>query len=81
LNSKMEILEEEIRTVIAKLPARIRAYVVLKDGHYTVIINDQLSPVAKMRAYRHEVNHIMDGDFEKATSADMIEIRAHSVVE
>ena len=77
----MEILEEEIRTVIAKMPATIRAYVVLKDGHYTVIINDQLSPVAKMRAYRHEVNHIMNGDFERSCSVDLIEIRAHSAVE
>jgi len=77
----MEILEEEIRTVIAKLPARIRAYVVLKDDHYTVVLNDQLSPIAKMRAYRHEVNHIMSGDFERTTSADLIEIRAHRIIE
>ena len=75
------VTEEEIKIVVAKMPATIRAYVVLKDDHYTVIINDQLSPVAKMRAYRHEVNHIMNGDFERTTSADMIEIRAHSVVE
>jgi len=77
----MEILEEEIRTVIAKLPARIRAYVVLKDDHYTVVINESLCPVARMRAYRHEVNHIMNGDFEKTTSVDLIEIRAHSAAE
>ena len=75
------VTEEEIKTVVAKMPTSIRAYVVLKDDHYTIVINDQLSPVAKMRAYRHEVNHIMNGDFEKTTSADMIEIRAHSVVE
>lgn len=66
---------------MAKMPARIRAYVVLKDDHYTVVLNDQLSPVARMRAYRHEVNHIMNGDFEKTTSVDLIEIRAHSIIE
>lgn len=77
----MVIREEEITVVLAKMPARIRAYVVLKDDHYTVVINDQLSPVAKMRAYRHEVNHIMNGDFEKTTSVDLIEIRAHSAIE
>ena len=75
------VTEEEIKTVIAKMPACIRAYVVLKDDHYTVVINDQLSPVAKMRAYRHEVNHIMAGDFERSCSVDLIEIRAHSAVE
>lgn len=77
----MEILEEEITVVLAKMPARIRAYVVLKDDHYTVVINEALSPVARMRAYRHEVNHIMNGDFEKTTSVDLIEIRAHSAAE
>lgn len=77
----MEILEEEITVVLAKMPARIRAYVVLKDDHYTVVINEALCPVARMRAYRHEVNHIMNGDFEKTTSVDLIEIRAHSVAE
>ena len=74
-------ISSNIRVVLASMPARIRAYTVLVDGYYTIVLNDDLSPVAKMRAYRHEVNHIMDGDFEKATSADMIEIRAHSVVE
>ena len=63
------------------MPGRIRAYVVLKDDHYTVVINESLCPVARMRAYRHEVNHIMNGDFEKTTSVDLIEIRAHSVAE
>ena len=75
------VTEEEIKTVVAKMPTSIRAYVVLKDDHYTVVINDQLSPVAKMRAYRHEVNHIMAGDFERSCSVDLIEIRAHSAIE
>lgn len=66
---------------MAKMPGRIRAYVVLKDDHYTVVINEALCPVARMRAYRHEVNHIMNGDFEKTTSVDLIEIRAHSAAE
>ena len=63
------------------MPGRIRAYVVLKDDHYTVVINESLCPMARMRAYRHEVNHIMNGDFEKTTSVDLIEIRAHSAAE
>ena len=77
----MVIREEEITVVLAKMPGRIRAYVVLKDDHYTVVINEALCQVARMRAYRHEVNHIMNGDFEKTTSVDLIEIRAHSAVE
>ena len=77
----MVIREEEITVVLAKMPGRIRAYVVLKDDHYTVVINESLCPMARMRAYRHEVNHIMNGDFEKTTSVDLIEIRAHSAAE
>jgi hypothetical protein len=34
-----------------------------------------------MRAYRHEVNHIMAGDFERSCSVDLIEIWAHSAIE
>lgn len=75
------VIEEEIKTVVAKMPSCIRSYVVLKDDHYTVVLNDALCPVARMRAYRHEVNHIMNGDFEKTTSVDLIEIRAHSAIE
>ena len=77
----MEILEEEIRTVIAKLPPRIRAYTVLMDGYYTIVLNDDLSPQAKHRACQHELVHIENGDFERSVSADLLEVRAHGIVE
>ena len=70
-----------IRVVLAQLPARIRSYVVLVDGYYTIVLNDALSPQAKHRACRHEMEHIQNGDFERSCSADLIEIKTHRKIE
>lgn len=77
----MTISERSIRVVLATMPARIRAYTVLMDGYYTIVLNDSLSPMAKHRAYLHEVEHIENGDFERSASVDMLELRAHSIIE
>jgi len=70
-----------IRVILAQLPARIRSYVVLVDGFYTIVLNDDLSPQAKHRACRHEMEHIQNGDFERSCSADLIEIKTHRKIE
>ena len=77
----MTISERSIRVVLATMPARIRAYTVLMDGYYTIVLNDSLSPQAKHRAYCHEMEHIENGDFERDASADLLELRAHSIIE
>lgn len=63
------------------MPARIRAYTVLMDGYYTIVLNDDLSPQAKHRACQHEMEHIQNGDFERSCSADLIEIKTHRKIE
>jgi len=55
--------------------------VVLVDGFYTIVLNDALSPQAKHRACRHEMEHIQNGDFERSCSADLIEIKTHRKIE
>lgn len=67
----------QIRIYCLPIPGRIRSYVVRKDDFYTIIIDESLSPSARMRAYRHELDHIENGDFESDLSTGMIEIRAH----
>ena len=59
------------------MPARIKAYTVKKDGFYTILINSILAREQQLKEYAHEYKHIVDGDFDKAYSADMIEIFAH----
>jgi len=68
---------ENIRTYIISMPPKIQSFVVRKDGFYTICINEALCPEARMKAYRHEVDHITRGDFESDTPTGLLEIRAH----
>lgn len=67
----------QIRIYCLPIPGRIRSYVVRKDDFYTIIIDESLSPSARMKAYRHELEHIENGDFDSDESTGIIEIRAH----
>jgi hypothetical protein len=59
------------------MPGRIRSYTVRKDDFYTIVVNENLNEKARLEAYKHEMNHINNGDFDKRCSADLIEIVAH----
>lgn len=69
---------DDIKTVVYPLPTNIKSYVVSLNGYYTIVLNDNLSPEGRYRAYRHEMDHILNGDFEKDQKADFIELRAHT---
>jgi len=66
-----------ITTFIYPMPGRIRSYTVRKDGFYTIVVNENLCEEARLKAFKHEMDHINNGDFDKSCSADLIEIRAH----
>ena len=66
-----------ITTFIYPMPGRIRSYTVRKDDFYTIVVNENLNEKARLEAYKHEMNHINNGDFDKRCSADLIEIVAH----
>lgn len=67
-------MTEAIYTYLLPLPMRIKGYTVLMDDVYTIIINSNLCPDARMRAYRHEIRHIRNEDFYKRKTADSIEL-------
>lgn len=71
------MMTDDIRTITYPLPTDINSYVARVNGYYTIVLNDCLSPAGRYRAYRHEMNHIINGDFEKEQKADYIEILAH----
>ena len=55
----------------------IDAFTILDaDGNYIVYINDKLSFDAQIRAYKHELYHINNGDFEQY-DVQRIESQAH----
>ena len=55
----------------------IKGYTVLKDGFYTIVINANLCEATRRKTYKHEYEHIINGDFEKRASADLIEVITH----
>lgn len=67
-------------TVLKDLPATIKAYTVLcPDGTYTIVLNSRLSHEQQLEAYKHELKHIMDNDFDiENGDADAIEQYAHN---
>ena len=69
----------EIHSVLATLPYSIKAYVVENtDMSFTIVLNDALTYEQNLKSYLHERAHIMNGDFEKDDSADLIEAHAHA---
>lgn len=67
----------DIRVYQAELPGRIRAFTVLKDGDYSIVINSILSREQQEKEYRHELMHIASGDYDSPLPADLIEAYLH----
>ena len=66
-----------INTLETDLPTTIAAYVVSNpDLSYTIVLNARLTFERRMEAYKHELRHIENGDYERR-SADLIELYAH----
>lgn len=69
----------DVNTIEAELPTTIPAYIISNpDATYTIILNSRVSWERRLQAYRHEMKHIVNGDYERS-SADLIELRAHGL--
>lgn len=63
---------------LTELPTTVRSFVVAHaDETYTIVLNSRLSHEQNLISYRHELNHIRNGDYEKKCAVDMIEVIAH----
>lgn len=70
---------EDVFVNYADLPCTIGAFVVANnDTTYTIILNSRQSREKNIESYWHEIRHIMNGDYEKKCSVDLIEIMAHA---
>lgn len=63
-----------INTFLRPLPGSIKAFVTKHDDVYTIVINENLSEEARIRAYWHEIRHIKNGDLDDACCLDQIEL-------
>lgn len=69
---------ENIRTVMADMPASVKAYTIIdSDGFYTVVLNQNHTYEQNLLSYKHELDHIINGDFDRRTRAGLIELYAH----
>lgn len=65
------------RTILVDLPPAVDAFTVLVDDCYTIVLNASHSHDQHLKAYEHEVKHILNGDFEKKSPVGLIEFFAH----
>ena len=60
--------EQEIRTSLKDLPVSVQGFCFHDDdGQPVVVLNARLSVERRRKAYRHEVEHIENGDMYDAT--------------
>ena len=71
-------MEEGIFTYYIDLPTTIHSFVVYNnDMSFTILINAKIGSDQQLLAYKHEIEHIKNGDYDKHCSADLIELAAH----
>ena len=67
-----------VRTLLYDLPYTIKAYTVANaDLSHTIVINAHLNQEARIKAYKHELEHISNEDYYKNCGSDIIEMYAH----
>lgn len=59
-------------TRLVKLPASVRGFTLVdEDGNYNIYINKNQATERARSAYKHEVEHILAGDFESPCAASV----------
>lgn len=67
---------DDVYVYCIPLPEGINELVSPGADGFTVYISDRLDRDHRIKAYRHALRHIKDGDFDK-TSAELVELHAH----
>lgn len=69
-----------INTFLIDMPTRIKGQTVKnEDGSYSVFLNSRMANNQIKKTYRHEIEHIENGDFEK-NNVQSIEMTAHKIL-
>lgn len=70
---------DNVRTVYCDLPVSIGGFTVATaDDYFTIVVNQNLSYYQNVETYKHELTHIVNGDFDKQTPVDIIEVITHT---
>lgn len=74
------MLVSDVFTCIEELPPSIAGYTVSNpDDTYTIILNSRVTRERQLEAYRHELRHIRESDFEKEYVQE-VETIAHAAI-
>lgn len=70
---------DNVRTVYCDLPNTVGGFTVATpDDFFTIVFKSRTCLMTgNVQTYKHELEHIKNGDFDKTCSADIIEISAH----
>lgn len=69
---------ETVNVIYANMPVGIRSYVVTNaDCSFTIVLNSRLTYERNLFSYIHEIDHIRNGDYDKKSDVDIIELNAH----
>lgn len=73
-------MEDEIYTYYTDMPTSIRSFVISHgNSSYTIMLNARIGYDQQLSAYNHELHHILNGDYNKSDSVDLIESTAHGI--
>lgn len=73
-------MKEVVNVCFVDFPTKARGMVTANaDGSYTILLNSRLSFEQQRKAFRHEMWHIQNHDFERADTVGVqqIEYEAH----
>lgn len=65
------------KVIYVNLPCSVRGFVVNNCGFYTIVLNSRLSMEENRKTYKHELEHIINDDFNKFDAIDIIEKIRH----
>jgi len=67
-----------ITTVLIDMPVTVKSFVRENpDDSATIVLNARLSAEDRLEHYKHELDHIKNGDIGSEEAAGLIETRAH----
>lgn len=70
----------DVNTLKYDLPVSIAGYTVSNaDNSYTIVLNARPTFERQMKAYEHEMNHILTGDYDRSVDADILEFHSHNL--
>jgi len=70
----------DINVFLVDLPPSVKGYTVANaDGSFSIFINARCASNIQEQTYRHEREHVENGDFDRDLPVDIIELKAHGL--